>query len=127
MQPGSEFRNMNPLIMKYFYDVMPKELMSINAQLRTSSEEEITQFCMIYRSKRKDPQLILLLTLIGFFGVAGIQRIVLDQVGMGILYFFTGGLCLIGTIVDLVNYKSLTLEYNNKKIAETMAMLGMFK
>ena len=127
MQLGSEFKNMNPLIMKYLYDVTPEELMAINAQLRTSSEEEVMHFCTMYRSKRKDPQLILILTLIGFFGVAGIQRIVLDQVGMGILYFFTGGLCLIGTIVDLVNYKSLTLEFNNKKIAETMAMLGMYR
>ena len=127
MQLGSEFRNMNPLIMKYLYDVTPEELLTINSQLKTSSEEEVMNFCTMYRTKRKDPQLILILTLIGFFGVAGVQRIVLDQVGMGILYFFTGGLCLIGTIVDIVNYKSLTLEFNNKKIAETMAMLGMFR
>ena len=127
MQLGSEFRNMNPLIMKYLYDITPEELMFINAQLKTSSEDEVMQFCTVYRSKRKDPQLILILTLIGFFGVAGIHRIVLEQVGMGILYFFTGGLCLIGTIVDIVNYKTLTLEYNNKKIAETMAILGMFR
>lgn len=127
MQLGSEFRNMNPLIMKYLYDVTPGELMSIDAHLKNSSEDEVMQFCTMYRSKRKDPQLILILTLIGFFGVAGIQRIVLDQVGMGILYFFTGGLCLIGTIVDIVNYKGLTLEYNNKKIAETMAILRMFR
>lgn len=127
MQLGSEYKNMNPLIMKYLYDVTPEELMTINAQLRSASEDEVSQFCTMYRSKRKDPQLILILTLIGFFGVAGIQRIVLEQVGMGILYFFTGGLCLVGTIVDIVNYKSLTLEYNNKKIAETMAMLGMFR
>ena len=31
---------------------------------------------------------------------------------MGILYFLTGGLCLIGTIVDLVNHRSLAFEYN---------------
>ncbi|MEO6820597.1 MAG: NINE protein [Ginsengibacter sp.] len=127
MQLGSEFKGVNSLILKYLYDITPEELMSINAQLKMSSEEEIMQFCTMYRSKRKDPQLILILTLLGFIGVAGIQRIVLDQVGMGILYFFTGGLCLIGTIVDIVNYKSLTLEYNTKMIAQTMGILSMYR
>jgi hypothetical protein len=33
---------------------------------------------------------------------------------MGILYVFTGGLCLIGTIVDMINYKNFAFEYNRK-------------
>ena len=33
---------------------------------------------------------------------------------MGILYVFTGGLCLIGTIVDLVNHRQLAFDYNIK-------------
>jgi hypothetical protein len=33
---------------------------------------------------------------------------------MGILYFFTAGLCFIGTIVDLINHKQIALEYNIK-------------
>ena len=127
MQQESEFRNTHPLILKYLYDISPEELMPINALLRTSSDNEIMQFCSVYRSKRKDPQLILILTLIGFFGVAGIQRFLLNQVGMGILYFFTGGLCLVGTIIDAVNYKSLALEYNNKMIGETMALMNMYR
>lgn len=127
MQLGSEFKNMNPLVLKYLYDITPEELMSINAQLRMASEDQILQFCTIYRSKRKDPQLILILTLIGFFGVAGIQRFIVGEVGMGILYFFTAGLCLIGTIVDAVNYKSISLAYNNKMIAQTMALLNLYR
>ena len=46
--------------------------------------------------------------------------------GMGILYFFTGGLCLIGTIVDLVNHKRLTFEYNQQMARESMAMVASF-
>ena len=67
---------------------------------------------MFYRGKRRSPQEILLFTLLGFIIIAGVQRFVIGQIGMGILYLLTGGLCLIGTIVDLVNHRTLALEYN---------------
>jgi hypothetical protein len=41
---------------------------------------------------------------------------------MGLLYLFTGGLCLIGTIVDLVNYQSLAFDYN-RKIADEVSLM----
>jgi TM2 domain-containing membrane protein YozV len=82
---------------------------------------------MIYRSKRKDPQMILILCLLGLVGFAGIHRIVIGNIGMGILYFFTAGLCFIGTIVDTINHKELALEYNAKMITETLAMLDMIR
>ena len=55
-------------------------------------------------------------------GVHGIHRFVLNQIGMGILYLLTGGICLIGTIVDLVNYQRLTFEFN-QPIAQQAAMM----
>ena len=58
--------------------------------------------------------LILITCLLGFVIVAGIHRILLRQVGLGILYLFTAGLCLIGTIVDAINYRQLTYEHNRK-------------
>ncbi|MEO6406200.1 MAG: TM2 domain-containing protein [Ferruginibacter sp.] len=115
----------NPLLMNLLYDTSPEELIQINGMTESYSESEIRQFVMMYRVKRKDPQTILLCCLLGFAGFAGIHRFVLNQIGMGILYFFTGGLCLIGTIVDAVNHKQLTLEFNQKMIAETIAMMRM--
>ena len=41
---------------------------------------------------------------------------------MGLLYLFTAGFCLIGTIIDIVNYKKLAFEYNQGK-AQTIAMM----
>lgn len=82
-------------------------------------------FYMTYTGKRKSPQDVLLFTLIGCLGVAGIQRFLLGQIGMGILYFFTGGLCFIGTIVDLVNHKKLALEYNEKMAFESYNIAKM--
>lgn len=117
----------NSTLLKHLYDVTPEELMTINSRTTGFSDDQLAHFCMIYRSKRKDPQTILLLTLLGLVAVAGIHRFILGQPGMGILYFFTGGLCLIGTIVDAVNHKDLALDYNAKMISETLSMLNMIK
>lgn len=94
------------------------EAMTIDIMLKDKSDEQVKNFAMLYRNRRRDAQLILLTTLLGFLGVSGVQRFLVNNIGMGILYFFTGGLCFIGTIVDLVNSKSLTLEYNQKVARE---------
>src|SRR5665213_3437621 len=100
----------SPVLLKYLYDVTPEELITINSRVQGFSDDELTHFAMIYRSKRKDPQTILLLCLLGLVGFAGIHRFVIGHIGMGILYFFTGGLCLVGTIVDAINHKDLAME-----------------
>jgi hypothetical protein len=43
---------------------------------------------------------------------------------MGILYFFTAGFCLIGTIVDLINYQQLSFTYNRQMALEASSMLS---
>ncbi len=77
----------------------------------------------MYRARRKDPNTIMITALLGLVVVAGVHRFILGQIGMGLLYVFTGGLCLIGTIVDLVNYKKLTFEYNQTVANETAMTL----
>lgn len=127
MQLDNNFNSINPVILKYLYDTTPEELITINSRTKDFSDDELTQFCMIYRSKRKDPQLILILCLLGLVGVAGVQRFVIGHIGMGVLYFFTAGLCFVGTIVDAINHKELALEYNAKMITETLSMLNMIR
>lgn len=123
----NSYNTVNPIILKYLYNATPEELITINSRTKGFSADELEQFCTIYRSKRKDPQLILILSLIGLVGFAGIQRFLIGNIGMGILYFFTGGLCLIGTIIDAVNHKELAMEYNAKMITETLSMLNMIR
>ncbi len=101
----------------------PEELSYIQGMVKDFSDDQIRQFANIYNSRRKDPQTILLLTLIGFLGVSGVHRFVIDQMGMGLLYLFTGGLCLVGTIVDIVNHKRLASEYNQKVANQVSGML----
>ncbi len=80
-------------------------------------------FLAVYRVRRRDPQVTLLTALIGFIGISEVHRFLLNQIGMGILYLFTAGLCFIGTIIDLVNHRSLTLEYNQKMANNLLLML----
>jgi TM2 domain-containing membrane protein YozV len=66
---------------------------------------------------------ILILVIIGFFGVAGIHRIFIGQIGMGVLYLLTAGLCFVGTIVDVINYKNLAFESNREIAREIQRMI----
>lgn len=88
------------------------ELGYVQNIIKDMNEDQMKLFANVYNVRRKDPQLILLLAVLGFIGIAGIHRFVLGQIGMGILYLLTGGLCFIGTIVDLVNHKRLAFEHN---------------
>jgi TM2 domain-containing membrane protein YozV len=105
--------------------ISPEELNFLQQGTSDLNENQKKYFYMIYSGKRKNPQDLLLFTLLAFVGVAGVQRFVVGQIGMGILYLFTGGLCLIGTIVDLVNHKSLAYEYNQKMAYESFQMAKM--
>jgi TM2 domain-containing membrane protein YozV len=89
------------------------------------NENQQKYFFMVYSSKRKSPQDMLIFCLIGCFLVPGLQRFIIGQIGMGILYLFTAGLCLIGSIVDLVNHKSLAMEFNKKVAYESFQISQM--
>jgi len=51
----------------------------------------------------------------------------INQIGMGILYFLTGGLCVIGTIIDLVNHRKLAFEYNSVVAQQVALMVKQLK
>jgi TM2 domain-containing membrane protein YozV len=80
-------------------------------------------YANVYRTRRKDPQLILLTCLLGLVVIAGVHRFIIGQIGMGILYLFTAGLCLVGTIIDAVNYQNLAFEYNQRVAQETALLI----
>jgi len=109
-------------ILELMPEIMGEEQMYISSLFKNMDDKQAMQFANVYRSRRRDPQTILLVALAGFVGIAGIQRFITDQVGLGILYFLTGGICFVGTIIDLVNYKSIAFEYNQKQ-ANQIAMM----
>jgi TM2 domain-containing membrane protein YozV len=111
-------------VLRHLPELEGMELGYIQGMMKNMDEDQASLFAQVYRARRKDSQMILILALIGFFGFGGLHRFILGQVGLGILYLLTLGLCFIGTIEDLVNYKSLAYEYNMKVANETMAMIS---
>lgn len=104
-------------------EIQGMELNHVQLLIKDYSDKQAMHFASVYRARRKDPQLILLTCLVGFFGIAGIHRFLTNQVGMGILYLFTFGLCFIGTIVDAVNHQTLAFEFN-RQVASEVALLA---
>lgn len=102
-----------------------EELLWLEELTKNYSQETRQRFLALYQGRRKDPQTILICTLVGLVGPAGIHRFLLNQIGMGILYFFTLGFCFVGTIIDAVNHRRLTWEYNKKAALESAALLGL--
>lgn len=100
--------------LKHFPELEGEELQYISNSIQDLSDEELELFKSIYRARRKDPVVFMIMILLGLVGIAGVHRFYIGHIGIGILYFFTGGLCLIGTIVDLINYKNISFEYNRK-------------
>lgn len=109
-------------VLLHLPELQGMELNHVQMLIKDFSDKQAQSFAIIYKARRRDPQLILLTTLVGFLGFAGIQRFLVNQIGMGILYFFTAGLCFIGTIVDAVNYQTIAFEYN-RQIASEVAPL----
>ncbi len=109
-------------VLEMLPEIMGEEQMYISSLFKNMDDKQAQQFANIYRTRRKDPQTILLVTLVGFLGISGIQRFLTDQIGMGILYLLTGGICMIGTIIDLVNHKKIAFEYNQKQANQIAVM-----
>lgn len=110
-------------VMEILPELEGDEMVFVQGLLKDMSEQQAQQFAVMYRSKRKDPLTILLLTLLGFISIAGVQRFIVGQVGMGLLYLFTAGLCFIGTIIDLFSYKKIAFEYNQKQALQISVMI----
>ncbi|MEZ4950749.1 MAG: TM2 domain-containing protein [Saprospiraceae bacterium] len=92
-------------------------------ETRDLDAETLRSFAIRYKGRRQDEKIILIMACIGFLGVSGIHRFMVRQPLMGVIYLLTGGLCLIGTIIDIIKYKSLTLEYNHKAMKDTVIEL----
>lgn len=95
-----------------FNDMTMEEYSFIHHASAGLTQNQMQTFMLVYNSRRKNPTDILLATLLGFLGFAGLQRFLTNQIFLGVLYFFTGGFFGIGTVIDLFTYKSITNDYN---------------
>jgi TM2 domain-containing membrane protein YozV len=118
---------MKPNLINMIPAIEGEELVYLQALTKDLTDDQLVNFIAVYNGKRKKTDQVLLGCVLGFVFVAGIQRFMIRQTGMGLLYLFTGGLCLIGTIVDTVNHKQLAFEFNRDMARESMAMLYSYR
>lgn len=109
-------------VIRYLPEITDDEQLHIAQLITGMTEEQAEQFARVYRTRRKDPTVTLLTALLVFIGFGGINRFYLGQIGMGLLYFLTLGVCVIGSVVDMFNHKKLTARYNIEQ-AEEVAMM----
>ncbi len=83
-----------------------EEMIFVQGLVKDMNDNQASMFANVYSARRKDSTTILLTTCIGLLGIAGVQRFILGNIGMGILYLLTAGLCYIGTIVELLTIKN---------------------
>ena len=105
---------MNSKLLQLIPGISTDELVFLESITQDLNEEQRQTFAILYNNERKKPDMILIGGIIGLLGIGGIQRFMIGQIGMGILYLLTAGLCYIGTIIDLVNYKKLAFEFNRE-------------
>ena len=118
---------MKPNLINLIPSLEGEELVYLQSLTRELPEDKLQNFIAVYNGKRRKADQVLLGCVLGFVCVAGIQRFMLNQTGMGLLYLFTAGLCFVGTIMDTVNHKRLTFEYNQQMARESMAMLYSYQ
>ena len=118
---------MKPNLINLIPAIEGEELIYLQMLTKELTEEQLTNFIALYNGKRRKADQVLLGCVLGFVLVGGVQRFMVGQNGMGLLYLFTGGLCFIGTIMDTVNHKRLTFEYNQQMARESMAMIYSYR
>ena len=114
-----------PHITHYLPELQDPESTYIQSLIDRMSHEQVQVFASAYRQRRKDPHTVLLTAIIGLVAIPGLQRFWLGQVGVGFLHLFTWGLLLIGSISDLVRYKTLALLYNQRVAQEIATNMQM--
>lgn len=110
--------------LRYIPEAKGNEMYFLDQMLKDRDDQYVETFANVYRARRRDPQLILITALLGFVLIAGIHRFLTNNIGLGILYVFTGGLCLIGTIVDAINYENIAFDYNRRIAEEVSNMIS---
>ncbi|MEN7547760.1 TM2 domain-containing protein [Rapidithrix thailandica] len=116
---------MNHNLIRMLPGIEGEELIYLQNLTEELTESELQTFISIYSGKRVRSDNLLIGSIVGLFGFAGVQRFMIGQIGMGILHFFTAGLCMVGTIIDLINHKKMATEHNLKIASETLHMVRM--
>lgn len=116
----TELKNLNSLLTKEKKStktnksVDPVLLKDLKKKFKANKKEVKETVKTLVKSTKKEPvsgnEKTVALVLLLLVGVLGIHKFYLGQIGAGILYLLTGGLCGIGLIIDLIKLLTDTYE-----------------
>lgn len=89
------------------------QLIMIKDKLASMPDE---RFVMVSSTSYYNATLVLIISI--FFGELGVDRFMLGDIGLGVLKLITCGGCGIWWLIDLLNIKKKTYEYNFLKFSE---------
>ena len=99
---------------KYFPEA---SIPAIRQTLEGLSPDKASQ---VLAMEYKDPTIALCLSLICFFGVSGIDRFYIGDIGLGVGKLITGGGCGIWALIDIFTAGKRTREFNLSKLNEIL-------
>lgn len=82
---------MRPNLMNMISSIEGEELVYLQALTKELTEDQLINFIAVYNGKRRTTDQILLGCVLGFVCVGGIQRFMVGQNGMGLLYLLPAG------------------------------------
>jgi TM2 domain-containing membrane protein YozV len=85
------------------------------------TQEQKNYFQARYAAESKDRTTLLIVSI--FLGKLGVDRFMMDDVGMGLLKLFTLGCCGVLWIIDICTITDRVDAYNRRKAAEIIAAL----
>ncbi|HEY2582162.1 MAG TPA: NINE protein [Mucilaginibacter sp.] len=103
--------------------VTPGELAAIVEGVAGLSRPQKKFFYMVYSENRKPAKNILIYCVLGLCPVPGLQRLIVGEILMGFLYFFTLGFFFIGSIADILNYRTIAADCNLKIMYECIELV----
>lgn len=96
------------------------QIEDIKRQLSDLSDNQLDKVLV---QDYKDPTLLFIVSLLG--GTLGIDRFLLDNVGLGVLKLITCGGMGIWTIIDWFLVQDMTREYNSKLLTKAISFSGI--
>lgn len=97
-----------------------RSLYTLEPLLDRVADEDVD---FLYAIELKNPEFVLLLSVLGFFGLAGLDRVYIGDVGLGILKFITLGGLGLWTVADLFFITERTKQANAKKLEEHIMLV----
>ena len=75
-------------------------------------DNQASEFAAQYRKKRRGPNSIFLLILLGLIGIAGIHRFRFGKFGTGVMYLMTPGFVFAGKLYGLLADEKVVFKHN---------------